>query len=79
MSISMKVRRIQEAEIPNLSQRLKEARGEKPLAQIARDAGISRQALRRFEAGMERAIAYPTLKKLERVLSTDLGVSFDND
>ncbi|MFM5939842.1 MAG: helix-turn-helix domain-containing protein [Microcystis panniformis] len=79
MSISMKVRRIQEAEIPNLSQRLKEARGEKPLAQIARDAGISRQALRRFEAGMERAIAYPTLKKLERVLSTDFGVSFDND
>lgn len=79
MSINMKVRRVQETEIPDLSQRLKDARGYKPLAQVARDAGISRQALRRFEAGMVEAIAYPTLKKLEQVLGVDFGVSFDND
>jgi len=78
MTTNMKVRRTQEAEIPDLSQRLKEARGDTPLSQVARDAGISRLSLRRFEEGAVEAIAYPTLKKLEQVLGVDFGVSFDN-
>ncbi|WP_051424232.1 helix-turn-helix domain-containing protein [Aphanizomenon flos-aquae] len=77
MTINMKVRRTQETEIPDLSQRLKDARGSKPLSQVARDTGISRLSLRRFEEGMVEAIAYPTLKKLEQVLGVDFGVSFN--
>ncbi|MFO0054169.1 MAG: helix-turn-helix domain-containing protein [Dolichospermum sp.] len=78
MISNMKVRRTQEIEIPDLSQRLREARGDRALAQVARDAGINRTSLHRFESGMVDAIAYSTLKKLEKVLDTDFGVSFDN-
>jgi transcriptional regulator with XRE-family HTH domain len=78
MISKMKVRRTQEVEIPDLSRRLKEARGEKPLAQVARDAGINRTSLHRFETGMVEANAYSTLKKLEEVLGVDFGVTFDN-
>lgn len=77
MNTVMKVRRVQEAEIPGLSQRLREARGDKPLAQVAKAAGISRLSLRRFEQGEVDAIAYPTLKKLEQVLGVDFGVLFE--
>ncbi len=74
----IKVRRVQETEIPDLSQKLKDARGDTPLSQIARRAGITRQALQNFESGKVGAIAYPTLKKLEQVLGVDFGVKFDN-
>ena len=75
---AMKIRRVQEAEIPDLSAVLKRARGNRPLSQVAKDAQITRQSLRRFEEGEATSIKYSTLIKLEKVLGISLNVTFED-
>ena len=79
MTTAMKVRRVQEVDIADLPQRIKQAREAKGMSVLAlhKTSGISRLSLRRFESGEVEAIAYPTLQKLEQILETDFGIEFE--
>lgn len=79
MAVAMKVRRVQEIDIADLPQRIRQSREAKGLSLVGlhKASGISRLSLRRFELGDVAAIAYPTLQKLEQVLEVDFGVKFD--
>ena len=79
MATTMKVRRVQESFVADLSQKIRQARENKGLSisGLGKASGISRKSLSNFELGHVEAIAYPTLQKLEQILETDFGIEFE--
>ena len=79
MATAMKVRRVQEVNIADLPQQIRQAREAKGMSilKLHKVSGISRLSLSKFESGDVVAIAYPTLQKLEQVLEVDFGIEFE--
>jgi transcriptional regulator with XRE-family HTH domain len=80
--MAVKVRQIvkREIEIPDLGRKIKQAReaSKRPLTELARDAGISRQYWYQLEEeAIIGGVAYETLQKIEEVLEIDFGVNFE--
>jgi transcriptional regulator with XRE-family HTH domain len=80
--MAVKVRQIvkREIEIPELGRKIKQAReaSNRPLTELARDAGVSRQYWYQLEAeAVLGGIAYETLRKIEEVLDIDFNVDFE--
>ena len=78
----MKVRRIikLEIEIPNLGQKIKQAREADPrsVTKLAKTVGISRNYWYQLEAeAVLGGVAEDTIKKIETVLDTDFNIKFD--
>ena len=65
-----------------LGARLRELRGERPLAEVAVHAGISPETLRKIETGRMPPPAFATIAALARSLETsldDLAVVLDGE
>lgn len=65
-----------------LGARLRELRGERPLAEVAVHAGISPETLRKIETGRMPTPAFATIAALARSLETsldDLAVVLDGE
>ncbi|WP_168700306.1 helix-turn-helix transcriptional regulator [Gordonia paraffinivorans] len=65
-----------------LGARLRELRGERPLAEVAVHAGISPETLRKIETGRMPTPAFATIAALARLLETsldDLAVVLDGE
>lgn len=80
----MRVRFVKEVNIPNLGAQIKERRLEiaksKSLAQICREVGFSQTYWYDIEKDTIRgALSIENLRKIEKALSIDLGVSFDEE
>lgn len=78
----MKVRRIVklEIEIPNLGQKIKQAREADPrsVTKLAKTVGISRNYWYQLEAeAVLGGVAEDTIKKIEAVLNADFNIKFD--
>jgi transcriptional regulator with XRE-family HTH domain len=81
--MTVRVRRIikLEVDVPGLGDRIKQARESslRPVTHLAREVGISRNYWYQLEAeAVLGGVAEETLRKIEEVLSVDLGVKFDN-
>ncbi|MDJ0632626.1 MAG: helix-turn-helix transcriptional regulator [Xenococcaceae cyanobacterium MO_188.B29] len=81
--MAVKVRRIVklEIEIPDLGKRIKEAREADPrsVTKLAKIVGISRNYWYQLEAeAVLGGVAEDTIRKIEEVLNTDFGISFDD-
>lgn len=77
----MKIRRSIDVEIKGLGEKIKKARKAdgRSVEVLAGEAGISRAYWHDIEAERVRdALPEETLRKIEQVLSLDLGVSFEN-
>ncbi len=77
----MRVRKVQEAEIPDLSEQLLFARksSEMSLLEICRQLEITPTYWYKLEKGGADTINYDLLKKIENLLALDLGVEFPSD
>ncbi|MFC7489231.1 MULTISPECIES: helix-turn-helix transcriptional regulator [unclassified Knoellia] len=53
---------------------LRDARGERPMLDIALDAGISPETLRKIESGRVATPAFPTIAAISEVLGLSLDV-----
>ena len=78
----MKIRQIKDVDAPNLGQRIKEARifmsNRKTLEQICNEVELSRTYWYDIENERVRgALAVENLRKIEKALEIDLGISFD--
>jgi len=68
-------------DFPGLGQRIKEARDkdERSLTRICKECDISRGYWYQLEAeDMRSAVTEEIIRKIEKVLNIDLGVSFDD-
>lgn len=71
---------VKQVEIPNLGQRIKDARVNSPksLEQLCRDVGFSRTYWYDIENGfLKGGLSVETLRKIESALGVDFGVTFD--
>ena len=80
---TLQVKRVKTSVIdfPDLGQRIKEAREKdnRSLVQICKDCDISRAYWYQLEAeDMRSAVTEEIIRKIEKVLNIDLGVSFDD-
>ncbi|WP_297077694.1 helix-turn-helix transcriptional regulator [Thermoleptolyngbya sp. M55_K2018_002] len=68
-----------EIDVPDLPAAIEAARGRAGISvsEVCREAGISRHYWYNLVRDREVAIAEPTLRKIEDVLKTDFGVSFE--
>lgn len=79
-SVTMMVRKTITAEVPGLLDKIRDAHRQsgKSIEQVCREAKISRQTWYNIENGfLKTGIDYDVLKKIEKVLGVDFGVSFD--
>ena len=81
--MAVKVRRIikLEVEIPDLGKRIKNAReaDTRSVTKLAKTVGISRNYWYQLEAeAVLGGVAEDTIRKIEEVLNTDFGISFDD-
>ncbi len=74
----MKVRRVQERELPKLAAQLKEARKASSLSllKICEQLGITPTYWYKLEREESNSISYELLRKIEELLSIDLGARF---
>ncbi|MEL4897724.1 helix-turn-helix domain-containing protein [Crocosphaera sp. Alani8] len=75
----MKVTKTVEKEVPNLGKRIYEARmrDRRALTQLCGLVGMSTQNWYRIESERQ-SVPIETLRKMEKALGIDLGVSFDD-
>ena len=75
----MKVRKIIDIEVSGLGEKIKEARerDRRSLAEICRQLDMSTMNWYKIEAEETKALPVETLRKIEKVLQVDFGVSFD--
>ncbi len=80
VQLLMKVRKIIDIEVPDLGDRIKEARenDKRSLAEICRELDMTPMNFYRIERGETKALPVETLRAIERVLGVDFGVEFDN-
>ncbi|MBE9053440.1 helix-turn-helix transcriptional regulator [Nostocales cyanobacterium LEGE 11386] len=67
-------------DFPGLGERIKKIRegDSRSLSQICRDSGISRSYWHQIEnEDLRAAVTEDIIRKIEAILNTDLGVSFD--
>lgn len=78
-SLTMKVIKTIEVEVPNLGKQIQEARTKdrRPLTQICASVGMSTQNWYRIESE-KQDLPLETFKKIEEVLNVNFGVSFDD-
>ena len=81
--MTVKVRRIVklEIDIPNLGKQIKEARENdyRSVTKLAKIVGISRNYWYQLEAeAVLGGVAEDTIRKIEKVLNADFGISFDD-
>lgn len=75
----MKVRRTTDVEVPNLGQKIREARKTDPrsLTELAAAAGMTTANWYVIEAEEIKALPVETLRRIEQVLGTSFDVEFD--
>lgn len=73
---SMRIRKVDELDVPDLAARLKAAReaDDRSLAEICRQVGVSPQYWYNLERGTVTTMSFETLRKIEEVLGVDFGV-----
>ena len=76
----MKVRRITDIDIPELGQKIKQARKKDPrsVTDICSQVGMTTSNWYRIETEKTETLPEDTLKKIEEVLGVDFGVRFDD-
>lgn len=76
-STLMRIRKVDEIEVPDLAARLKMARevDNRSLAAICREVGVSPQYWYGLERGTVTTMSFETLRKIEEVLNVDFGVN----
>lgn len=80
LETAMKVRQTKEIEVPNLGERIREARkaSGKTLNQICAQIGYSREYWNTIEKERLGSISIETVRSIESLLNIDLGVKFDD-
>lgn len=81
-ALMMRIRKIQEVEVPDLSQRIKDARmalvGIKSLEALCDECEVSRTYWYDLEKGtLKGTLSVENLRKIEKALGVDFGVKFD--
>ncbi|MGK7956712.1 MAG: helix-turn-helix domain-containing protein [Crocosphaera sp.] len=81
MKMLMKVRKVIDQEIPNLGERIKEARekDKRSLAKICREIPMTTMNWYKIEAEETKALPIETLRRIEEVLGVKFGVNFEED
>lgn len=72
----MRIRKIEEVDVPDLAAMLKAAReaDKRSLAEICRQVSVSPQYWYNLERGSVTTMSYETLRRIEEVLGVDFGV-----
>jgi transcriptional regulator with XRE-family HTH domain len=80
-SVMMRVRKVQEVEVPRLSKQLLSARkaSDMSLLEICRQLDITPTYWYKLEKGGAETINYDLLEKIEDLLLLDLGIEFPSD
>ncbi len=76
VSSFMRIRKVDEVDVPDMAARLKSAReaDDRSLAEICRQVGVSPQYWYNLERGAVSTMSFETLRKIEEVLGVDFGV-----
>jgi transcriptional regulator with XRE-family HTH domain len=76
---TMKITKLTEIEVPNLGQRIREARMSDPrsLKEICSLVGMTPQNWYRMESE-KQSLSIEKLRTIEKILNIDLGVKFDD-
>lgn len=80
IATKMRIRKINEIEVNNLGEKIKQARlnSDKSLEQICAEVGVSRTYWYDLEKEtLKGTLSFDNLEKIESVLKVDLGVNFD--
>ena len=77
----MKVRKVNDIEIPGLGERIRETRerDRRSLSEICRQIPMTTMNWYRIEAEETKALPIETLRRIEEVLGVDFGVSFEDE